>query len=120
MPLRYKLRQCIDPVSDHTGAIALSSEDHGRVLSNAGAAGAITMTLPPAMEGLEFTFLVAATQQLRIDPNGTDTISQPSSGVPGSAGKYLWADAIGESIRVICRGTNWFAVGAHGTWTHEV
>jgi hypothetical protein len=49
--------------------------------------------LPAAVVGLNIAFASGATQELRIDPNGTETIALPSTGVQGAAGKYLVADA---------------------------
>jgi hypothetical protein len=70
--------------------------------------------------GLKYRFRVGAAEELRIDPNGTETISLPSTGVPGAAGKYLVADAIGETVDVECvvAGT-WSVFGFTGTWTAE-
>lgn len=103
----------------HTAGDTLTEQESGSLHSNAGASGTITLTLPPVEDGLEFTFVVRAAQQLRLDPNGTETISLPSTGVPGAAGKYLVADAIGESVRLVGAGGNWHVLGYTGTWTAE-
>jgi hypothetical protein len=64
--------------------------------------------------------VVRAAQELRLDPNGTETIALPSSGVQGAAGKYLTADAVGENVELICLTTGtWDAVGHTGTWTAQ-
>jgi hypothetical protein len=94
---------------------------HGVIVSNNGAAGAITFSLPAATVGMRVTAIVKAAQELRLDPNGTETMSLPSSGVQQAAGKYLTADAIGESALFVCivAGT-WDYVGPiDGTWTVE-
>lgn len=94
--------------------------ENGSIFTNTGAAGAITFALPPATPGLNYGFSVAVAQELRIDPNGTETISLPSDGVPGAAGKYLTANAIGETVNLVCvTAGSWRAFGAHGTWTAE-
>lgn len=92
----------------------------GGVISNAGAAGAASFALPPATVGLDFTFIVEAAQALQIDPNGTETIALPSTGVQGAAGKYLVADAVGEKVHLVCltAGT-WDVEHYSGTWTAE-
>ena len=106
-------------VEAHTAGDTLTTRESGSVHTNAGASGAITIALPAAEDGLEFIFIVRAAQELRIDPNGTETISLPSTGVPSAAGKYISADAIGESVRIVAVSTNWHVVGFTGTWTAE-
>jgi hypothetical protein len=93
----------------------------GVVVSNAGASGAVTFALPKAEPGLQVTAVVKAAQELRLDPNGTETLALPSSGVQQAAGKYITADALGESATYVCivKGT-WDYVGPiDGTWTVE-
>lgn len=90
------------------------------VVANTGAAGAVAFTLPPAEPGLRVSAIVEATQQLRLDPSGTETIALPSTGVQQAAGKYIWADALAESVELVClsKGT-WDVVNFQGTWTVE-
>jgi len=93
----------------------------GVVVSNVGASAAVTFVLPPAQPGMRVEAIVEAAQELRLDPSGTETVALPSSGVQGAAGKYLVADAIGESVvlRCVTAGT-WSVVGPiDGTWTAE-
>jgi len=88
-------------------------------VTNVGAVGAVTYALPAATVGMRVTALVKAAQELRLDPNGTETISLPSSGVQQAAGAYITADAVGESVVLVCTvdGT-WDAIGPiDGTWT---
>lgn len=93
----------------------------GVIVSNSGASGAVTFSLPAAVPGMRVTAVVKAAQELRLDPNGTETIALPSSGVQGAAGKYLTGDAVGESVTLACliAGT-WDHIGPiDGTWTAE-
>lgn len=107
-------------VEAHTAGDTLLSTESGSVHTNTGAAGTITLVLPAATVGQEFVFFVGAVQQLRLDPNGSETISLPSTGVAGGAGKYLVADAIGESVQLICCvAGSWAVLGYTGTWTAE-
>lgn len=89
-------------------------------VSNAGASGAAAFTLPAALVGMRVTANVEAAQELRLDPNGTETIALPSSGVQGAAGKYLTADAVGERVQLACftAGT-WDVIDYTGTWGAE-
>jgi hypothetical protein len=107
-------------VEAHTAGDTLLAAESGSIHTNTGAAGTITIVLPAATVGQEFLFFVGAAQQLRIDPNGSETISLPSSGVAGAAGKYLVADAVGETVHLVCclAGT-WAVMGFTGTWSAE-
>lgn len=103
-----------------TANYAVSANDSGSGFTNLGASGAIVFSLPAAVVGLHYYFSVEVAQELRIDPNGSETISLPSTGVPGAAGKYLTADAIGETVHLVCaKAGSWRAMGSHGTWTAE-
>jgi hypothetical protein len=101
-----------------TANYTVLAEENGTGFTNTGASGAITFALPAATAGLHYYFAVAAAQELRIDPNGTETISLPSDGVPGAAGAYLTANAIGETVHLMCATTgSWRVMGYTGTWT---
>lgn len=104
---------------DADGA-SLEASESGMIVSNAGASGAATFVLPPATVGLEFIFVVEVAQELRIDPDGTETCALPATGVQQAAGKYIVADAVGERIHLVCltAGT-WDALSHAGTWTAE-
>ncbi len=74
--------------------------------------------MPAAVPGLRYRFYVGAAQELRIDPNGTETAGLPSTGVQQAAGAYLTANAAGETLDLQCvvAGT-WSPFGYSGTWT---
>jgi hypothetical protein len=105
-------------VTVHTAGATLTANDSGTTHTNTGAGAAIVMALPAATVGLNFWFYVNAAQELRIDPNGTQTIALPSTGAQSSAGAYITADAVGEWVRIVCivAGT-WSVMGYAGTWT---
>lgn len=100
--------------ADYTVLVA----DNKRTFVTTGASGAVTFAMPAATVGLKYRFLVGAAQELRIDPNGTETIALPSTGVQSSAGAYITANAAGESVDIECvvAGT-WSVFGYTGTWT---
>ena len=107
-------------VEAHTADDTLTAAESGSCHTNTGASGTVVLTLPAAVVGLEFFFGVGAAQALRLDPDGTETISLPSTGVPGAAGKYLAADAAGETVHLMCVvAGNWAVMGYTGTWTAE-
>ena len=96
----------------------VAGTDNGKTFTNEGASGAITFSLPPATVGQWFRFVVKAAQELRIDPNGTETMSLPSSGAKQSAGAYLTANADGESLEIACvKAGEWESNSYTGTWT---
>ena len=107
-------------VEAHTADDTLTVAESGSVHTSFGAAGTVILTLPAAVVGLEYFFQVGAAQELRLEPNGTETISLPSTGVAGAAGKYLTANAAGETVHLVCANAGtWAAFGFTGTWTAE-
>jgi len=93
--------------------------DNGKTFTNQGAGGAITFSLPAATVGQWYRFVVKAAQELRIDPNGTETIAL-DTGVQQAAGKYITANADGERITVECvKAGEWQTSDPIGTWTAE-
>jgi hypothetical protein len=96
----------------------VADSDNGKVFTNAGAGGAITFALPAATVGQRYSFAVGAAQELRIDPNGTETIALPSTGAQSAAGAYIVADAVGEYVEIVCVvAGDWNVTTYIGTWT---
>jgi hypothetical protein len=92
--------------------------DNGKTFTNEGASGAVTFALPAATVGQWYRFKVKVAQELRIDPNGTQTIALPSTGAQSSAGAYIVADAIGEGCEIECVKAGVWEVNSYtGTWT---
>lgn len=110
------LRTVEAKTADYT---VVANTDNGKTFTNEGAGAAKTFSLPAATVGQWFRFVVKAAQELRLDPNGTETISLPT-GVQQAAGKYIGADAIGERISVECvKAGEWETTEAVGTWSAE-
>ena len=104
----------------HTSGDTLTAAETATRHDNTGALAAVTLILPAAVAGLNFLFRVVAVQELRIDPNGTETIALPSTGVQGAAGKYLTANAAGETLEISCVTTGEWVVATYtGDWTAE-
>lgn len=98
----------------------VADTDNGKSFSTEGAGGTVVFALPAATVGQWYRFYVGAAQELRIDPNGTETIALPSTGAQGAAGKYLSADAIGENVEIQCLKAGTWTVNRYiGTWTAE-
>lgn len=93
--------------------------DNGKTFTNEGASGAITFALPAATAGQWYRFVAKAAQELRIDPNGSETIAL-ATGVQQAAGKYITFDAIGERVSIECvTAGKWETSEAVGTITAE-
>lgn len=105
-------------VTAHTADATLAAGALSSVHSNAGAAGNIVLTLPASTAGMEVTFSVDAAHKLSIEPNGTETISAPTTGVPGAAGKGISNSTTGCNIKLFCAvAGNWHVSSPIGTWT---
>jgi hypothetical protein len=89
-------------------------------VANTGAAAAAVFALPKAEPGLRVSAVVEAAQPLRLDPNGTETVALPSTGVQAVAGKYISATALAATVELVClvKGS-WDVVNYQGTWTAE-
>jgi hypothetical protein len=105
-------------VEAKTANYTVTTTDNGTTFTTTGASGTVTFALPAAAIGLHYRFVVGATQELRIDPNGSETISLPSSGLAQAAGAYIVADAQGEFVEIACvRASTWAVIAYNGTWT---
>lgn len=111
------LRQVAAKTANYT---VVTPADNGLTFTNEGATGAVKFALPAATVGQWYRFTVMAAQALQIDPNGTETIALPSTGAQSAAGKYIAADAAGESVEIECvKAGQWAARYYVGTWTAE-
>jgi len=98
----------------------ISAAMAGAIVDNTPSASAALFNLPAALVGMEFYFYVLSAFALRINPNGTETIGLPSSGVQQAAGKYIEADAVGEYVHIMCvKAGQWETLDYRGTWTVE-
>jgi len=109
----YKL---VNPRNKTVGvATTLTSNDSGTTYI---ATAAITMTLPSAVEGLRFRFLVNGANALTIAPQTGEYMPTPSTGAYGNATFSISADAAGEYIELECfEATKWSVTSYIGTWT---
>lgn len=92
-----QVKSYVDGVSSKafTSDATLNGVHEGYILTNTGAAGTVTLTLPAALAGMRYRILRTADYALRVDPNGTETIRG------GSAGEYLQLD-LGDSVELVC------------------
>jgi len=104
----------------HTASATLAAAENGTLHTNKGAIGTIALTLPAAVVGMQFYFAVLAAQILQIEPAAGEVISLPSNGIPEAADDYIAADALRETVHLMCVETGaWAVMGYTGTWTGQ-
>jgi hypothetical protein len=106
-------------VEANTADGTLTVANCGKIQTNTGAAGTITLTLPAvsAASGTAIKVQVTAAQIVRLDPASSEKIYLGGSGV---AGKYLQiAGVIGNYADVYCDGTDWIVLDYSGVLTKE-
>ena len=105
-------------VNNVTADRTLLESESGQVFSNRGATGTVALTLPAnAAAGTKFSFVVQEFQRLQVDP-GAGAIRDD---IGATAGKYKWADYVGENLTVVADGSgDWFNMSKWGLWSEEV
>lgn len=93
-----------------------ATDAQAKVFHNTGAAGTVIFTLPTASAGLRVTFIVTAAQILNIKTGTTDTIRVAASVSTATTGS-VQASTIGNTLTLVCIGTQWVAESYVGTWT---
>lgn len=106
----------LNAAADYTNATAnttLTAAQTGRWVSNDGASGTITFTLPSAATGLQYGFYVDETQSLQIDPATGDQILH----LTNSAGDMITNATAGDSIYLVAiSSAGWIPLQETGTW----
>jgi hypothetical protein len=107
---RYRVRNVLEDE-------VLVRGETGALVTNLGATGAVTKTLPQnAQTGDTFTFVVASAQELRVNPGAAGGVY--INGAKQADGKYISADDEGEAVTLVANGLgDWYAVGAVGSWS---
>ena len=91
---------------------------YGGLITNEGATGSVTLTLPPAVAGMSLQVYLMASKAVVIDPQDDEKIVL--AGVAGDAGDRISADAAGEYVRLACvEDGEWVVTEVGGTWTAE-
>ncbi len=121
----------IDGVTVTTPAI--TAKDSGKIVTLDASAGAITLILPTPAAGLNYKFIIVATNTnavtIKSSSDGTNvtdlmmgsiTVNNVTTNVTSAADElvFLAGNAtIGDIAEVVCDGTNWFwnATGAQGS-----
>jgi hypothetical protein len=110
-------------VSHKTTSYSIQAAECGTLFTNLGATATLTFTLPPATVGLHFQFQVRASAgtswQLRVVASGSELLeSCAATRATATTNDYLWADAIGENLHLVClEAGKWAVLTYEGTWT---
>jgi hypothetical protein len=100
-------------VSPQTGSGAISGSDSGKRLTNTGAGGNITLTLPAASVGLSYSFTVVAAHSIIIARAGSDNIRDAG----GSDYVQLSSSTLASTITVSCiSSAKWTVDNYYGSW----
>lgn len=103
-------------VTAKTANETLTAAQSYQTFTNEGAAGTVTLSLPTPVAGLEFTFVVVASQSLVIDVGGSVVIYVGE--IPSSAGGGASSNSPGSIITLKAVSTTvWVATSLVGSWT---
>lgn len=105
-------------LQDKTTSYTVTVNESGGVLTNTGAAGGITFTLPTPVIGLTYTFVTGAAQALSITTT-TPASEEIIDGGTVDANDILASAATrGISVTVIAiSSTSWVVIAKTGTWS---
>jgi hypothetical protein len=100
-----------DSIQKHSSSYAVTSSDHAATLTNTGATGPVTFTLPTPEEGLTYTFVVYPGQLLTI------TASSGTICINNAFRTSVQNSTNGSSITLKAVSTNrWNTIAHEGTW----
>ena len=97
--------------------VVLTAADSGKVLVNRSTSGSPSWTLPTAANGLYFTFVVANTTTGFTVTGGTIKAKTSATGtaISGTTLTNTQGTAVvGDTITLVCDGTNWVMVAQSG------
>lgn len=95
-----------------TAAYTMTEYDLGDVISNKGASGAVTITLPAARHGAVARFVKHAQQNFTVKASG-------GAKIDGGTADASYANTAAEALKslvLISDGTDWFIESSTGTW----
>lgn len=94
----------------------LTEAESGTLLTNEGASAQNYHTLPTAVAGLVFEFIVQDADGIRVVAAAGDTIQDV--GTVSAAAGYIQSTTIGSAIRMVAiNATQWVVTSKQGTWT---
>lgn len=99
----------------------LAPSEAQKVLTNEGATAENYHTLPTAVAGQSFTFIVQDTDGIRITAAAGDTIRPIAGTAASAAAGFIRCATQGAFITLVAiNATEWIAIGSAGTWTIDV
>lgn len=103
-----------------TASATLTHAEHGALITNRGATGTVTLTLPKASysPGIRFRFVRVAAQAVRVNPQDADQLMD-TDGTLLTAGFYQELGSTGATLEYVSDGTNWINVAERGTINDE-
>jgi hypothetical protein len=106
-------------VAAKAGDGALTIDDFGKNLTNTGAAGKVTLTLPDAKDvaGLALRVFLTVAQIVALSPVATEAVFLAGSGVVNK--DLNIAALVGNSVEIYSDGENYHAYNANGVITKE-
>ena len=116
-----RLRQTYLNIVEKTANYTATEAESGSLYENTGATGTVVISLPAATVGLEYRAHVCAAFALRLDPNGSQIIGNPTAGsADGGGGRYISSSTVGAAIHLVCMATGrWEVQAVKGTWALE-
>lgn len=100
-------------------SLSLKPSQSQQLISNAGATALVMITLPSPTEGLEFEFLVADADGIKVQvATGATAIASRiyfGGGVSADGG-FIQSTTIGSTLKLVCHNTSWFVTASGGTW----
>ena len=139
---RPYIRGSAASIKEVTAATTLTSADHGKnIFMSAGAAN-VVITLPALEKGIELTFIqknASGGETCRITPVGGKIIGYVGqqegenadattadglvSVMDGGDNKYVQlikaTGHLGDYIKILCDGSDWYVIGGIGDFTNE-
>jgi hypothetical protein len=104
-------------VNNYTTNTSLTSAQSYGISTNSGASGSVTLTLPAAAIGLQYTFVVVAAQTLQINVTGGSVIIGLGE-IASSAGGNISSNSPYSAVSLLClSSTLWAATSIVGTWS---
>jgi len=103
------------PVESFAANDTLTQAESGKICTNS---AVVTLTLPTAVAGMVFTFVVGSANYLRVNLSAGDTAQYKATA--SAAGGYFRSATQGDIVRLEClNATEWYVTSLEGTWTFD-